>query len=401
MAKKRKPVRLHLGGGAWKLPGYVNIDRKLNKEGYPLDYPDESVDEIRASHILEHFPHGLTVTVLRDWARALRPGGVLRISVPDVARVITVYNDPTSAAPVEGYLMGGQTDGNDFHFTIFNERKLWMALHEVGLTDIREWHSDIADCAAMPISLNLQGTKPLPGWDLMPLDTRLNVTAGMSVPRLGFMANYFSAYQACLPLGIKLRMVEGAYWHQALEECLEDIVEVETPPDLIMTVDYDSIFEKRDVQRLMRIMVDHPEIDALCPIQMRRNNPYPLLTMKTQNAAGNASTATWATFAPISTQISTGHFGLTMIRVSSLLEVGHPWFIPQPNKDGRWRDGRVDADVYFWKNWEKHGKTLHLANHVVIGHCELMVSWPGKDLKPTHQHIEDYNLNGRPAHVWR
>ena len=50
-------VKLNLGGGHQKIPGYTNLDRKLGSEVYPLDYEDGTVDEIRASHILEHFSH--------------------------------------------------------------------------------------------------------------------------------------------------------------------------------------------------------------------------------------------------------------------------------------------------------------------------------------------------------
>src|SRR5262247_2208869 len=51
-------IKLNLGGGLRKIPGYQNIDRKLGTEVYPLrEWADNSIDEIRASHILEHFPY--------------------------------------------------------------------------------------------------------------------------------------------------------------------------------------------------------------------------------------------------------------------------------------------------------------------------------------------------------
>ncbi len=48
---------------------------------YPLAYKDESVDEIYASHVLEHFPYNKTQEVLNDWVRVLKPGGRIRIPV--------------------------------------------------------------------------------------------------------------------------------------------------------------------------------------------------------------------------------------------------------------------------------------------------------------------------------
>jgi len=398
-SKKPEPVRLNLGGGEVELPGYVNVDRRVGTEAYPLAYADESVDEIRASHLLEHFPHAMTIAVLQDWARTLKPGGIMRIAVPDIDRIFDAYHDPASAVPVEGYLMGGQTDQNDVHLAIFNRRKLWGAMRAADLIDIQPWVSTVQDCSALPISLNRQARKRPPSVERS--DAKMpKVSAAMSVPRLGFMANYFAAYQACLPLHIELKMIEGAYWHQAMEECIEELVEAPKPPDLVMTVDYDSVFSLDNVQGLIQIMQDHPEIDALCPVQMRRNNDYPLMTMQGSTEHGTSNHATWEDFEPLTTPIRTGHFGLTMIRTASLLTVPHPWFLPVPNKEGKWKENRIDADVNFWKTWEKHGKSLHLASHIVIGHCELMVSWPGTNLKPFHQNIEDYNLSGQPAGVW-
>ena len=47
--------KLNIGAGDNPLPDYENIDIKDGKTAYPLDYPDNTFDEIRASHILEHF----------------------------------------------------------------------------------------------------------------------------------------------------------------------------------------------------------------------------------------------------------------------------------------------------------------------------------------------------------
>ena len=50
------------------------------KAGFDFDlidahyyYPDGVADEIRASHVLEHFSHTITLDVLREWARVLKP----------------------------------------------------------------------------------------------------------------------------------------------------------------------------------------------------------------------------------------------------------------------------------------------------------------------------------------
>ena len=76
--------KLNLGAGARPLEGYRNIDAKNNhgsksQKIFPLPDKDGTVDEIRASHVLEHFSHREVTAVVADWVRALKPGGVLKI----------------------------------------------------------------------------------------------------------------------------------------------------------------------------------------------------------------------------------------------------------------------------------------------------------------------------------
>ncbi len=152
-------LRLNLGSGKMEIPGYTNIDRKDGKEAYPLDCPDESADVIRASHILEHFGFREVHNVVRDWVRVLKPGGLLKIGVPDFEYIIRQYQT-NGQFPWPAYLFGGQGDENDFHKVPFIERDLTNLLKECGLDKITRWTSEISDCAALPVSLNLQGIKP-------------------------------------------------------------------------------------------------------------------------------------------------------------------------------------------------------------------------------------------------
>ncbi len=88
---RHDPLRLHVGCGARRLSGWCNVDlgrdadlRVDVRRGLPV--PDGSCAEIYAEHLLEHlaFP-GEVEVVLRDWHRALAPGGRLSVGVPDVA----------------------------------------------------------------------------------------------------------------------------------------------------------------------------------------------------------------------------------------------------------------------------------------------------------------------------
>ena len=86
--KNGRELKLNIGTGGVVIPGYTAIDRKTGQEAYPLAYPDNSVSEIRASHVLEHFSFKDVVDVLADWVRVLKPGGIVRIAVPDIDKCL-------------------------------------------------------------------------------------------------------------------------------------------------------------------------------------------------------------------------------------------------------------------------------------------------------------------------
>jgi SAM-dependent methyltransferase len=60
-----------------------NITVKCDVRKLPEDWADQ-FDEVRASHVLEHIDFGQTQETLNEWARVVKPGGKLRIIVPDL-----------------------------------------------------------------------------------------------------------------------------------------------------------------------------------------------------------------------------------------------------------------------------------------------------------------------------
>lgn len=153
-------IRLNLGSGCIPLPGYLNLDANTNDSIFPLDYKDNTVDEIRASHVLEHFGFREAVTVLKEWTRVIKPGGVLKIAVPDFSIIAEGFtNGKNDKAVLEAYIMGGQTDGYDFHKSIWHGEKLCTILSVLGYNNLERWESEVADCASYQLSLNVKGTK--------------------------------------------------------------------------------------------------------------------------------------------------------------------------------------------------------------------------------------------------
>lgn len=383
-------IRLDLGAGSVSPPGFIPLGRDHGSEIYPLPYADESVEEIRASHVLEHFSYRHLDAVVADWVRCLKKGGKLKIAVPDFETIAKNYLEG-SRQPHESFILGGQMDRDDYHKAMFDRDRLRKLLADAGLVLISPWTSEIADCAAYPISLNLEARKPHL--------SSLTVSGCMSTPRLGFMDNFFACFEACVPCNVKLRKHGGAFWGQSMTKVIERTI-AEDDPDLILTIDYDSVMTAGHLSRLIQTMMLYPEIDALAPIQASRHTETTLFTV----AAGdgkNVDGLPRAALAGDTTPISTAHFGLTLLRTSAIKKMRKPWFHSVPSPDGDWGEGHVDDDIQFWRNWEEAGNSLHLANRVAIGHMELMVKWPDINLTTFHQPVSEYLKNGVPDACWK
>lgn len=383
-------MKLDLGAGAVSPAGFTPLGNINGTSIFPLPYGDGTVDECRASHVLEHFPHGQSAEVLAEWVRVLKPGGTISIAVPNFRLIAERYlaGEPQNTL---GYVMGGQIDAADYHKAQFDEENLKRLLAGAGLMLIREWRSEIPDCAALPISLNLAATKPYMA--------EIGVSAVMSVPRLGFLDNMFCSFEALPPLRIKLRRYTGAYWSQCIERVIEEAL-ADDAPDAVLTLDYDSIFSRRDVAMLMQLMCCHPEADAVAAVQSGRGKDLPLFTMQADDGTNMPGTPA-TTFAPDLSKVSTAHFGLTLIRADKIRALSKPWFRDEPDANGGWGEGRVDADINFWRKWEAAGNSLYLANRVPIGHLELQVLWPGADLRAVVQPVSEWRANGKPQGIWQ
>lgn len=177
------PVKLHLGCGVKHLPGWVHVDAlaypHVDHVGPVESLPfaeDGSVDLIYACHVLEHFGRNEVAGVLAEWRRVLKPGGALRLAVPDFAACAELYvaGKLTSLNDIMGLLMGGQRDQYDYHKVLFDEASLTAALTASGFASVRRWdwreteHTDMDDYsqAYLPhmdkfagrlVSLNLEG----------------------------------------------------------------------------------------------------------------------------------------------------------------------------------------------------------------------------------------------------
>jgi hypothetical protein len=266
-----------------------------------------------------------------------------------------------------------------------------------GLENIERWDSEIKDCASLPISLNLKGTRvngEVPGGEV-----QTKIAAVMSVPRLIFNDNMFSAMQGFLPLGIQLYRSTGVFWAQCLTRIIERHLNDGT--EWIFTLDYDTWFLPAHVERLCQLMAENPEADAIIPLQTKREDELPMAGLVDGDDKPRVAVDMREFLSPL-VPCKTGHFGLTLFRVAALKKLKKPWFMPKPDPRGGWDEGRLDEDIFFWHNFAASGCRAFLATGVRIVHLQLMGTFPGpveENFKPVHCYMSDLHDGKYPDYL--
>jgi predicted SAM-dependent methyltransferase len=89
---------LNVGCGSTFHPTWVNVDLASYysevqtcdiRKGLP--YPDNTFDACYSSHVLEHLTRTEASNLLNECVRVLKPGGVIRVVVPDLEKIVQLY----------------------------------------------------------------------------------------------------------------------------------------------------------------------------------------------------------------------------------------------------------------------------------------------------------------------
>ncbi len=110
MTQIARPTRLNFGCGDTRRDGFAGVDvRPSRAADFVLEawdtspFEPDSVNEIYSRHMLEHLDPNDAKRALRAWLAILRPGGTLRLIVPDLtfhawqllAQDVSWTDDPT------------------------------------------------------------------------------------------------------------------------------------------------------------------------------------------------------------------------------------------------------------------------------------------------------------------
>jgi predicted SAM-dependent methyltransferase len=180
-------IKIHMGcgrrdfGKEWIHIDQEKYDHVMHNDITKLVFQSGTVDLIYASHVLSYFNRREALFVLLEWNRVLKPGGVIRLAVPDFQAMARLYTMAPDTFPIESFLgpiYGQMAFGSTtiYHKTTYDYRSLSVLLQEagfkhVGLYDWRHTehaHIDDHSQAYLPhmakekgnlISLNVEAVK--------------------------------------------------------------------------------------------------------------------------------------------------------------------------------------------------------------------------------------------------
>lgn len=387
-------IRLNIGAGETSIPGFTPIDATLGHDATKIPYADESVDEVYSSHCLEHIHHSQTADALMEWVRVLKPGGRIRIAVPDIEKVLACHRadpDRFDWKWLSSWLYGTYDVPLDRHQAQFSYESLETMLRGLGIENIQPFQGEYDDQAKHnQFTMNIEGYKRE---TIIPRNPK--VVMVLSVPRVGFTDPLKCIADACRELGWVFYPGGGTEWGKGLESAIQHIGATEAP-DYIVTFDYDSVFEVDDLRKLLAFMQERPDVMAAWPAEMHRHMDLPLGMNPDGAAQGVYGVEDKHQFI----RMWSGHFGCTIIRRQAFETLPHPWFwsLPDPTT-GDWKNGS-DADVTFWRSMHNFGMKFGQLNSVLIGHGEFCYKWPTLDAKGNAgtiwQPIQHYRKHGRP-----
>lgn len=97
---------LNLGGGSHRIAGAFNVDIDPRADAFvdirsSLPFPDHSFRSIFCEEVLEHIDQDSGFAMLKECYRILQPGGILRISTPDLGYFASrVSREDTTGADI-------------------------------------------------------------------------------------------------------------------------------------------------------------------------------------------------------------------------------------------------------------------------------------------------------------
>ncbi|MGE0713894.1 MAG: methyltransferase domain-containing protein [Alphaproteobacteria bacterium] len=112
----------------------------------PLPLPDASMRQILSEHLLEHLSRPMAVAWLADMRRILAPGGVLRLSTPDLEIYVRGYLDPEQA-----FFRRHVTLLREMNYSSAKDSRAWV-MNQLFRMWGHEWIYDMDEIVALAVA---------------------------------------------------------------------------------------------------------------------------------------------------------------------------------------------------------------------------------------------------------
>lgn len=136
-------MKLNIGCGDCILDGYINCDlynqeAQIKCDVRNLPFEDNSVEEVYASHLIEHFDFHEAFKVLMEWKRVLKPDGLIVLETPDFLGCCKrfVESNEQQRVGLYGFFFAKAWMPGEIHKFLYTETQLSWTLRQVGFRDI-------------------------------------------------------------------------------------------------------------------------------------------------------------------------------------------------------------------------------------------------------------------------
>jgi predicted SAM-dependent methyltransferase len=177
---KGEIIKVNIGSGLSVAPGWINVDASLNaffskwprfvlkiiyrisgskqwysEEGYcnilkshnfvhhnveyGLPFPNESIDYLYSSHLIEHLFKEDAKKLLKEAHRVLKKSGIVRICVPDLEYAISLYQKGDKEKALRYFFATSKSGYFSRHQYMYDFDLLKQLLEEAGFTNVERY----------------------------------------------------------------------------------------------------------------------------------------------------------------------------------------------------------------------------------------------------------------------
>lgn len=145
-------IKLNLGSGNKIYFDYINIDLyapnvDIRADVRNLPFKANSIEEILAIQILEHFNFAESWDILKEWKRVLKPEGLLWIETPDFLTLCQKFAqaDEWTRTSLYGWFFAKPWLPGESHLFMYTEAQLCWTLEQLGFLSIKRVEPKYSD----------------------------------------------------------------------------------------------------------------------------------------------------------------------------------------------------------------------------------------------------------------